>query len=122
MQPNVASVSPADVITNVPDNDHGLDAAYFLDRRVDIAFERNLPAATKTLVRGDDDVGFGVRDAASDGLGRKAAEHDGMDCANTRASEHRVGRLGDHGQVDRDPIAFLDAMSFQHIGEESDAM
>ncbi len=122
MQPNVAPVSPADVVASVPDNDHGLDAAHFLNRRIDIGFERNLPAATKTLVRGDDDVGFGVRDAAGDGLGREAAEHDGMDCANARASEHRVGRLGDHRQVDCDPIALLDAVAFQHIGEKSDAM
>ena len=121
MQPNVAPVSPADVVAGVPDNDHGLDAAHFLNRRIDISLEGNFPAATKTLVRGDNDVGFGVRDAAGDGLGREAAEHDGMDGANARAGEHRIGHLGNHGQVDRDPIALLDAVAFQHIGEKSDA-
>ena len=121
VQPDVAPVPPADVAARVPDDDHGLDAAHFLDRRVDVGLERNLSAAAKTLVRGDDDVGFGVRDAAGDGLGREAAEHDRMDRADARASEHRIGRLGNHWQVDRDAIALLDAVSFQHIGEKSDA-
>ena len=120
MQPNVAPVSPRDVAAGVPDDDHGLDHLGFLERRIDIGLERHFPASTKTLVRGDDDLGSGVRDAACEGLGREAAKHDRMDRADARASQHRVSRLGNHGQVDRDPIAFLDALAFQHIGEKSD--
>jgi hypothetical protein len=117
----IGSHGQSAVTTRVPDNDHGLDATHFLNRRVDVGLERNLPAAAKTLVGSDDDVRFGVRDAAGDGLRREAAKHDRMNRANAGASEHRVSRLGDHGQVDRDAIALLDAVSFQQIGEKSDA-
>ena len=30
------------------------------------------------------------------------------------------GRLGDHRQVDRDPVALLDAVRLQHVGEAAD--
>src|ERR1700722_18186438 len=52
--------------------------------------------------------------------GGEAAEHAGVARADARASQHRVGRLGNHGQVDRDTIALLDALSFQHIREKAD--
>ena len=43
-----------------------------------------------------------------------------MDRADPRASQHGVGGLGDHRQIDGDPVAFLDALVFQHIGEAAD--
>ena len=97
-----------------------LDAAGFLERRVDIGLQRHLAAAAQALVGGDDDRGFGVFDAAGERVGREAAEHDGMDRADPRAGQHRIGRLGDHRQVDGDAVALLDAMRLQHIGEAAD--
>src|SRR5215467_5741993 len=40
-----------------------------------------------------------------------------MDGADAGAGEHGNRRLGNHGQVNRDAIAFLDAARLQHIGE-----
>src|SRR5215470_13267879 len=40
-----------------------------------------------------------------------------MDRADARASQNRIGRLDNHRQVDSDPVAFLYAVLFQHIGE-----
>ena len=120
MQPNVAPVPPFDVAAGVFDHDHRLDAFGLFDRRVDVSLERDFPASAKALVRGDDDLGFRVRDAARQRIGREAAEHDRMDRADARASEHCVSRLGNHGQVDRDAITLLDAVGFQDIGEMSD--
>ena len=68
------------------------------------------------------ELGAAILDAASERVGREAAENDGMDGADPRAGEHRVGRLGDHRQIDRDPVALLDAMRLQHIGEAADAL
>ena len=117
VQPDVAPGPPCDVAAGVPDDDHRLDAAGFFGRRVDIGLERHLPAAAKTFVRGDHDLGFGVGDAAGEGVGREAAEHHRMDGADARASEHRVSRLGNHRQIDGDAIALPDAAAFQHVGE-----
>ena len=60
---------------------------------------------------------LGVVDAASERVGREAAEHHRMNRAETRAGEHRVGSLGDHRQVDGDAVALLDAMKMQDVGE-----
>src|ERR671935_705563 len=43
-----------------------------------------------------------------------------MDGADARAGEHRVQRLGDHGQIDRDPVALRDVAVAQDIGEFAD--
>ena len=63
-----------------------------------------------------------VLDAAGEAFGREAAEHDGMNGADARAGEHRVGRLGDHRQVDGDAVALLDAVRLQDVGEPADAL
>ena len=40
-----------------------------------------------------------------------------MDRADPSAGEHRHRDLGDHRQVDRDPVALFDASRLQDIGE-----
>ena len=40
-----------------------------------------------------------------------------MDRADPRTCQHRNRDLGDHRQINRDPIAFLDAVLLQHIGK-----
>ena len=120
IQPHISPGPPADVSASMSDDDHGLDATRLFDSRVDVSLERHLAATAKALVRSNDNFGFGVRDTAREGVWRKAAEHDRMDRAYASASEHRVGRLGNHGQVDRDAVALLDSVTFQHVGEMPD--
>ena len=88
--------------------------------RIDIGLQRHLAAAAQALVGGDDDRGFAVLDPAGQRIGREAAEHDRVDRADPGAGEHREGSLGDHRQVDGDPVALLDAMRLQHVGEAAD--
>ncbi len=45
-----------------------------------------------------------------------------MDGADAGAGQHRHRDLGDHRQVDRDPVALLDAPGLQHIGEPADRL
>jgi hypothetical protein len=40
-----------------------------------------------------------------------------MDCADPRAGQHRIGSFRNHGHVDCDPVALLDAIGLHHIGE-----
>ena len=55
------------------------------------------------------DLGAGVVDAVGQRLGREAPEDDGERRPDPGAGEHRDGQLGDHGHVDRDSVAGLDA-------------
>ena len=43
-----------------------------------------------------------------------------MHCADSSTGEHRVGELGNHGQVDADPVAFSHAQRFQRVGDAAD--
>ena len=97
-----------------------VDAAGPLDRRVDIGLERHLAAAAQALVRGDDEDRLRVLDAAGERVGREAAENHGMDGAEPCAGEHRIGRLGDHRHVDRDPVALGDAAVAHDIRHAAD--
>ena len=90
-------------------HEHVVDAADPLDRRVDIRLEGHLAAAAQALVGGDHEGRLRVLDAAGEGIRREAAEHHRVDGAEPRAGEHRVGGLRDHRQVDRHPVALLDA-------------
>ena len=67
--------------------------------------------------RGHDDLGFRVLDPRRELGCREAAEHDRVDRAEPRAGEHRDDGLGDHRQVDDDPVALLDAERAQRAGE-----
>ena len=43
-----------------------------------------------------------------------------MDGTDARAREHSVHRLGDHRQIDRDPVALRDVAVAQDVGELAD--
>src|SRR6478735_2830739 len=76
--------------------------------------------AAQAFVRGDDDLGLAILDAAGERIRREAAEHHRMHCADARAGEHRVGRLRDHRHVDGDPVALLDVAVAQDVGHPAD--
>ena len=65
----------------------------------------NTDAAPPAAVGGDQHLGLGVVDAVGERLRREAAEHDAVGGADAGTGEHRHGRLGDHRQVDVDPVA-----------------
>ena len=101
-------------------DDDMVDAAGPLDRRVDIGLERHLAAAAQALVGGDDEGRLRVLDAAGERIRREAAEDHGMDGAEPCAGEHRIGRLGDHRHVDRDPVALADAAVAHDVRHAAD--
>ncbi len=63
--------------------------------------------------RGYDSAGPGVVDAHGQFMRREAAEDDRMDRPQPRAGQHRLQRLGNHGHVDDDAVAFPDASGAQ---------
>ena len=77
-------------------------------------------AAAVAAVGGDDDPGLGVVDAVGERLGGEAAEDDRVRGADAGAGQHRDDRLGDHRQVDRDPVARADAEVGQGVGGPAD--
>ena len=91
-----------------------------LQRFVDVGLQRHQLAAAHAVVGGDDQLAVAILDPARQRLGREAGEHDRMDRADPRAGEHRHRRLGDHRQVDRDPVAAPGAERLEHVGQAAD--
>ena len=77
-------------------------------------------AAAVAAVGGDDDAGVAVDDPVRQRVGGEAAEHHGVRRAEPGAGQHRDDRLGDHRQVDRDPVAGPDAELGQRVRRLAD--
>jgi hypothetical protein len=73
-------------------------------------------AAAVAAIGGDDDLRVGIDDALGDRGGGEAAEDDAVGRADAGAGEDGDRELGDHGHVDGDDIALLDAEGFQRVG------
>ncbi len=58
-----------------------------------------------------------VVDAHRELVGGEPAEHHRVHRAKARARQHRDHRLGNHGHIDKDAIAFADALGREHAGE-----
>ena len=122
VEPEVAARRPRHLAAGAADHEHLLDAAHLLQGLVGIGLERNLAAAAQAFVGRDQEARLAVLDAAGERVRREAAEHHRMDGADARAGEHGVSRFRDHRQVDGDPVAALDAVRLQHIGEAADLL
>ena len=121
--PGVASVVPADLLVGAPDDEHAFDRAGLAELGegvVDRGLQGRRLAPPVAAVGRDDQLGAEVRDPAGERVGREPAEHDGVRCPDARAGEHRHHRLGDHRQVDRDPVAGPDAERLERVRGPAD--
>src|SRR5690606_1744994 len=67
-----------------------------------------------------DKAALAVLDAPGKRIWGEATEDNRVNGSDARAGQHGVSGLGDHGQVDGDPVPLLDAVSLQHIREAAD--
>ena len=82
--------------------------------------ERQLFAATQLVVGRDHRDGARVLNPLLQALGGKAAKHDRVGRANTRAGLHRDHALDRHWHVNDDPVTPFDAHGFERIGKLAD--
>ena len=76
---------------------------------VRVVLQRDHRALAVAAVGGDHRRALGVLEAPGQGVGGEAAEHDAVRGADPRTGQHGDRQLGDHGHVDRDPVALADA-------------
>ena len=86
-------------------------------RLVGLRLQREHLAAPVAAVGGDQHLGLGVVDPVGERVRGEPAEHDAVRGADASAGQHRDRRLGDHRQVDVDPVAATDAEALEHVGE-----
>jgi hypothetical protein len=117
VQPNIPAGRPRHLIAGAAHDQHLFVALAFFQGFVGILFERDGAAPAHPLIGGDDELRIGVNDAARQAVGREAAKYHRMHRADAATGEHGVGRFGNHRQINGDPVAFLDAVGFEHVGE-----
>ncbi len=122
--PHVAGFVPLDVLAGTPDHQDLVDLLALLlglpDRLVDGRLERRRGAAPVAAVRGDDHLRLAVGHPVGERVGGEAAEDDGVRRADPGAGQHRDHGLGDHRQVDRDPVTLGDAELGERVGGLAD--
>lgn len=87
------------------------------DGPVEQRLVRDDPLALDSAGGGDDHLGRGVVDAERQLARGEPAEDDRVDGADPGAGQHRDGRLGNHRQVDHDPVAASHAELGERPGE-----
>ena len=118
--PHIAALPHGDGIAATLDHKHGVDRRRAFQGPVNVGLQFNDLAAPPPAVGRDDQLGLTIVDAVLDRLGTEAAEDDGVHGADPGAGEHGNYRLRNHGQVDGDAIARLDAHVFQNMGHAAD--
>ncbi len=113
--PDVAALGPVDVLPGALDHDDARDVGAAGQGLVEDRLEAARGAAAVAAVRGDHDLGLRVGDPVDERLGGEAAEHHRVRRAEAGAGQHRDHGLGDHRQVDADPVAGLDAERGQGV-------
>ena len=77
-------------------------------------------ATAPSTVGGHQYLALGVVDAIGERVGGEPSEHNGMGGTDPGAGQQRDRELGDHREVDGDPVTALDAQILEHVGEPFD--
>ena len=120
MVPDVPAIFHVNVAGGALDNDDLLHRGALFEGGVAVLLHGGELAAPETLVGGDDEGGVAVVDPVPQGLGGEAAEDDAVDGAYAGTGEHGEGQFGDHGHVESHPVALLDPVLLQNVGEPVD--
>jgi hypothetical protein len=91
-------------------NDNGFfNGVAFFQSFVGGFFQRHDFSAAIATVGGDQDFRLAIGDTVGESGSAETTEHDRMNGAHARTSQHGDGKLGHHGHVNRNAIARLHA-------------
>ncbi len=120
VEPVVQPVAPGDLLAGAL-HDEALHGIHVVEERlVDVVLEVRDPAAAGRPVGGDHHLRVAAVDPRAQRVGREAGEDDRVDGADPGAGEHRIGRLGDHRQVQDDAVAARHPQGLQHVRHPAD--
>ena len=122
MIPFVDLVVPGalDLVADPFHNDVGFYLRTFCEGLVSVVFLGNRFGAPECSVAGYEHAAVAVVDAVAQRFSGETAEYDGVDRADPGAGQDADRQLGNHRQVEGYPVAFLDAVFLQNIGEFAD--
>lgn len=107
--PQITAGDHVDIGASAAVDKNVADIGTLLQGIVDNLLGANELAASLALVGSNDESGLGIKDTVAESVGREAGEDDGVDGADTGTGQDGNNGFGDHGHVDGDGIALLDA-------------
>ena len=113
----IASLLHLHVVAATPHDHDMLDGGRRRDGFVGSGLEREDVTSSIPTVRSDQHLGLSVVDAVRQRLSAETAEHHAVHGADACAGQHRHSGLGDHREVDVDPIPTLHSELLQGVGE-----
>ena len=115
---DIATLDPVHILVGSLDDQDVLHRRALVASKsfVDGWLQRAGLALSVAAVSGDDELGLSIIDATRERIGRKAAEHHRVNCADSSNRLHGNYCLGNHRQIDSDAISSLDAHLGQHVG------
>ncbi len=113
---HVPAIDPCGLIAGMLDHKAAHLFGTVQQRLIGIGLERRLAAPARGGVRRYHHFRVTAVDPRRQRVRRKARKDNGVDRADARTGQHRIGRFGDHWQVDDDPIPAHDALRQKHIG------
>ncbi len=115
--PAVAALDHGDIGAGPADDHHVLDGWRPLEGGVGVGLEGDGGRPPPPAVGRDQDLRGSVVDAVAEGVGREPAEDHAVGGTDAGAGEHGHRQLGDHRQVDVDPVALADTQRLEDVGE-----
>gem|GEM_PF-4022129 len=115
--PVVPARGPGHLLPGAAHHHHVLHAWGVLQGLVGVLLQGHHLAAAVAPIGGNQHLGLGVLDAVGQGPAGEAPEDHGVHRPDAGAGEHGDGRLGDHGEVDGDPVALPHPQALKDVGE-----
>lgn len=107
--PQITAGNHVDVSASAAVDENVANIGALLQGIVDNLLGANELAASLALVGSDDESGLCIKDTVAESVGRETGEDDGVDGADTDTGQDSNNGFGNHGHVDGDGIALLDA-------------
>lgn len=113
--PHISTRGPWDIGSGALVNQAASDTRALLECVIHNLLGRDNLSSTLALVAGDDNLGLGVVDTVAERVGRETGKNDRVYGTDTRAGKECDNCLGDHGEVDRNSVALLDAQLLEDV-------
>src|SRR6266513_5247511 len=122
MPPHVAAFFHVNVASGASKDNYAFDRLVAAKRIINIFFQRNNSPAPIAAVRSNQGDRATIGNSVTNAVRAKSTEDDGVNRADTRASQHGNDCFRNRRQINDDAITFADSVSFEHVRKPANLM
>src|SRR2546430_5532377 len=122
MPPHVAAFFHVNVASGASKDNYTFDRLVAAKRIINIFFQWNNSAAPIATVRSNQGDRATIGNSITNAVRTESTEDDGVNRADTRASQHGNGCFRNRRQINDDTVAFADFISLEHVRESTNLL